>query len=89
MRLIHTTLRANADRILASGFKGHSEERERGRLFKGSWLSDGPLECIGGVYLEVHAALAKEIGTKALRGLEPLVSPATLLRWHRELVARK
>ena len=52
MRLIHTTLRANADRILASGFKDHSEERERGRLFKGSWLSDGPLDCIGGVYLE-------------------------------------
>jgi hypothetical protein len=34
------------------------------------------------------AALAKEIGKKALRGLDPLVSPATLLRWHRELVAR-
>jgi hypothetical protein len=30
-------------------------------------------------------ALAKEIGTKAVRGLDPLVSPATLLRWHREL----
>src|SRR5882757_6224602 len=25
---------------------------------------------------------AKEIGTKALRDLDPLVSPATLLRWH-------
>jgi len=35
------------------------------------------------------ATLAKEIGTKALRGVDPLVSPATLLRWHRELVARK
>ena len=35
------------------------------------------------------AALAEEIGTKALRGLDPLVSPATLLRWHLELVARK
>jgi putative transposase len=35
------------------------------------------------------ATLAKEIGTKALRDLEPLVSPATLLRWHRDLVARK
>src|ERR1700689_520152 len=34
------------------------------------------------------ATLAKEIGTKALRDLEPLVSPATLLRWHRDLVAR-
>src|SRR5271154_6333609 len=35
------------------------------------------------------AALAREIGAKALRDLDPLVSPATLLRWHRELVARK
>ena len=35
------------------------------------------------------AALAKEIGTKALRQLDPLVSPATLLRWHRQLVAQK
>ena len=32
---------------------------------------------------------AKEIGTKALRDLDPLVSPATLLRWHRDLVAQK
>ena len=35
------------------------------------------------------ATLAKEIGTKALRDLDPLVSPATLLRWHRDLVAQK
>jgi putative transposase len=34
-------------------------------------------------------ALAREVGIKALRGLDPLVSPATLLRWHRELVALK
>jgi putative transposase len=34
-------------------------------------------------------ALAKEIGINALRELDPLVSPATLLRWHRELVAQK
>jgi putative transposase len=35
------------------------------------------------------ATHAKEIGTKALRDLDPLVSPATLLRWHRDLVAQK
>ena len=35
------------------------------------------------------AALAKELGSKALRDLDPLVSPATLLRWHRRLVAQK
>ena len=35
------------------------------------------------------ATLAKEIGTEALRALDPLVSPATLLRWHRDLVAKK
>jgi len=35
------------------------------------------------------ATLAKEIGSRALRDLDPLVSPATLLRWHRDLVARK
>lgn len=33
--------------------------------------------------------LAKEIGSKMFRDLDPLVSPATLLRWQRELVARK
>src|SRR5487761_2147870 len=35
------------------------------------------------------AVLAKEIGSKVLRDLDPLVSPATLMRWHRNLVARK
>ena len=35
------------------------------------------------------AVLAKEIGSKMLRDLDPLVSPVTLLRWHRELVAQK
>ena len=35
------------------------------------------------------AALAKGLGRKALRDLDPIVTPATLLRWHRELVARK
>jgi hypothetical protein len=35
------------------------------------------------------ATLAKEVGTKALRDIDPIVSPATLLRWHRELVAKK
>jgi hypothetical protein len=35
------------------------------------------------------ATLAKAIGTEALRALDPLVSPATLLRWHRQLVAQK
>jgi putative transposase len=35
------------------------------------------------------ATLAKAIGTRVLRDLDPLVSPATLLRWHRQLVARK
>ena len=35
------------------------------------------------------ATLAKEIGSEALRALDPLVSPATLLRWHRQLVAQK
>ena len=35
------------------------------------------------------AALVKEMGSKALRDLDPLVSPATLLRWHRQLVAQK
>jgi len=34
-------------------------------------------------------ALAKQIGAKALRELDTIVSPAILLRWHRELVARK
>jgi len=33
--------------------------------------------------------LAKALGRKALRDLDPIVTPATLLRWHREWVARK
>lgn len=35
------------------------------------------------------ARKAKALGCKALRELETLVTPDTLLRWHRELVARK
>ena len=35
------------------------------------------------------AALAKGLGRKALRDLDPIVTPVTLLRWHRDLVARK
>ena len=34
-------------------------------------------------------SLAKEVGRKALRDLDSIVCPATLLRWHREFVARK
>ena len=35
------------------------------------------------------ATLAKAIGSRVLADLNPIVSPATLLRWHRELVAEK
>src|ERR1700733_12515007 len=34
-------------------------------------------------------SLAKEVGRKAQTNLDPIVTPATLLRWHRELVAQK
>ena len=33
--------------------------------------------------------LAKKLGREAIRELDPIVTPTTLLRWHRELVARK
>ena len=35
------------------------------------------------------AAKAKALGRQALRDLETLVAPDTLLRWHRQLIARK
>ena len=35
------------------------------------------------------AAKAKTLGRQALRNLETLVTPDTLLRWHRQLIARK
>ena len=35
------------------------------------------------------ATLAKKIGRTALKNIDPIVSPATLLRWHWELVANK
>src|SRR4030095_4389954 len=35
------------------------------------------------------ARKAKAVGRKALRELETIVSPDTLLRWHRGLVAQK
>ena len=35
------------------------------------------------------AEAAKRLGRKALRELDPLVTPDTLLRWYRSLVARK
>lgn len=35
------------------------------------------------------AVKAKAVGRKGLFELEPLVTPGTLLRWHRQLIARK
>ena len=35
------------------------------------------------------AASAKKLGRRRLRELETLVTPATLLRWYRKLIAKK
>ena len=35
------------------------------------------------------AILARKVGRSTLKTLDPIVCPATLLRWHRELVAKK
>ena len=35
------------------------------------------------------AVTAKSVGRKGLFELEPLVTPDTLLRWHRQLIAKK
>ena len=33
--------------------------------------------------------MGKPLGRRVLRGFEPIVTPDTILRWHRELIARK
>ncbi len=35
------------------------------------------------------AAKGKALGRRVLREAEPIVTPATILHWHRELIARK
>jgi hypothetical protein len=50
---------------------------ERGRIL----FTDAERRTLG--------ALAKEVGRRELRDLDPIVSPTTLLRWHRDLVAQK
>ena len=60
-------------------------------------LSDAILTCIKGQHdtsmiptdLKLLARKAKAVGRKALLELETIVSPDTLLRWHRRLIAEK
>lgn len=37
----------------------------------------------------VLAVKARELGRKVLEGLDTIVTPDTLLRWHRQLIAKK
>ena len=83
MRLIHTAPRANADRILASGFEDCSEQRERQPHYKGAWLSDCPLGRMGGVSLELHLpdelTARYELPSK-LHGYRRWLIPAAILK---------
>jgi hypothetical protein len=81
MRLIHSAPRGNADRILATGFEDRSEERQGRQLYKGSWLSDGPLEGFD-AYLEVHLAdalIAPYKLSSDLHGYRRWVTPSAIL----------
>ena len=82
MKLIHTTNPEAARGILSEGFRDSDEERDQGRLYRGSWFSDVQLKEIGSVFLTISLpdVIAQQYELRGdLHGYRRWLIPANVL----------